>query len=174
MTQFHERFIWADERLQGEPRYAIQGSLNNASIELLTPVMQQGTPFTAARMNSLERAIFNANAFGITFGTGKALQANITGWQLEPFAECWLYLHESIRYRPSLNINNEGAKNIMVDKLRPMSYGMREGALFRVLFYQPDNVFLATLDDAVNHQKRITVAQYLHYCHYVHMRSHSL
>ena len=140
MSGFYKQTKWQDEELQtldGQPRYLITGDFANpsagAKIELISPVLIEGTPFAAAQFNRMERGIFNANAYGLTSGSGDALQVAIEDWQPVQFARALIRLHTDIAYRPTLSVNNGAVLPLMLSANQFMGVGMRTGALFEVM-----------------------------------------
>lgn len=93
----------------------------NAEIILKNPILQAGMPINKNAMNEC------LAASGTTSGTSSAYVLSQPGFVLEDGATVRFKLHVDSGATPTININNTGAKALMMSKYKPMRSGISAG-----------------------------------------------
>lgn len=93
----------------------------NAEIILKNPILQSGMPINRNTMNEC------LAASGITSGTSSSYVLDQPGFVLEDGAVVRFKLHVESGATPTLDINNTGAKALMMSKYKPMRSGISAG-----------------------------------------------
>lgn len=93
----------------------------NVEIRLKNPVTQEGMPINRNAMNEC------LAASGVTEGTDTAYTLEQPGFALADGVLIRFRLHVDSGATPTINVNNTGAKALMVSKYKPMKAGTAAG-----------------------------------------------
>lgn len=123
------------------PRYNLVDAAGNVlaenvMLELQNPVIQVGTPVDKAVLDEC------LAASGVTEGTDTAFTLAQENFALFDGAVVRICFHVDSGATPTLNINNTGAKALMVSKIKPLKAGIAAGTWCTFIYSLQFDFFL--------------------------------
>lgn len=106
------------------------------TIELQNKIARKGMPINRQTMNEC------LAASGVTTGSSNAYVLNQPGFVLFDGATVRLKLHADSGATPTLNINNTGARKLMIDKNKPIKAGTPAGTWMTFIYSSDFDFFL--------------------------------